>query len=114
VIVIAPSRDINGTRNDCQCVWVYFCALPPKRSLSLSEDKCSPCSEASIPAVTILLEMILGEPNSTGGGRNEVFIQLLMGHRRCWKSFIKGENKRAVKGQIGVVSRPVSLGSFTV
>jgi len=63
MIVIVPSRDISGTRNDY--VRVYFCALPPKRSLSLSEDKCSPCPVASVPAVTILLETVLGEPNWT-------------------------------------------------
>jgi len=45
-------HDIDRTRN--KGVPVNISSLPPKRSLSLSEDKCSPNSMASIPEVTIL------------------------------------------------------------
>jgi len=62
----------------------------------------------------LLLETIRGEPNSISSGQNEVFTRLLIGYRKCGKSFAEGGNKRAVKGQIRVVLRPVSLGSFTV
>ena len=57
----------------------------------------------------VVLEMISGEPNPIRGGRNEVFGQPLVRYRKCGKSFMEGENKREIKGQIRVVLRPISL-----
>ena len=47
--------------------------------------------------------MIRGESNPTRGGRNEEFTELLIGHRKCEKSFTEGQNEGEIKGQIRVV-----------
>lgn len=58
----------------------------------------------------LLLEMIRGEPNSISGRQNEVFIWLLIWYgKSAARVFTEGENKRAVKRQIKVVLRPISL-----
>ena len=62
----------------------------------------------------VVLEMISGEPNPISGGRNEVFGQPLVRYRKCGKSFMEGENKREIKGQIRVVLRLVSFVLFSV
>jgi len=48
------------------------------------------------------------------GLKNEGFTRLLIGYRRYGKSFTEGKNERELKGNAGVVLRPVSLHSFIV
>jgi len=61
---MALSHNINGTRRGGGAP-VYICALLPKHSLSLPEDKCSPKPMAGIPDVTIL---------GTGKDRDKTFV----------------------------------------
>jgi len=58
--------------------------------------------------------MTLGEPKPISGEPNEEFKRPLIGYRKYGKSLTEGENERELKGQTGVVLRPVPWHSFIV
>jgi len=58
--------------------------------------------------------MIPGKPKPISGEPNEEFTRPLIGYRKYGKSLAEGENQRGLKGQTGVVLRPVPWHLFIV